>query len=442
MVGLIFFEVSGGSYGVEPIVRAAGTPWLAVAGMFIIPFTWSIPIALMTAEMCTAFPRVGGKINFVHEMFGPFVGWINGSLNAVSNVFDVATLPAMALGYAHELGAWDAPEFNNVFAGLIILLACALNVLGIELVGNTAYVFTSLVCLPFLVMVMLGMPGLARLAKEDFAMCPTRPLKFLTCLLWNTSGYDDAGATAAEIKDPGVVYPKALAISMLLITASYVLPITVGLVVEPNLSSWHDGHFTEIGSRIGGPALATAITVLGVVSSFGQLNALLCSSVREIVCMAGQTGQPVPAFLGSLHPRFKTPHITTILFSCLLVFFMNSHFTDLIAATVFFDCFSFILQFAAWIKYRCRSSHGVFGASNDEHDAYTRLHQEHLGRTFVGFWCALAASASAVGLCFATLALTIVEHGMIGLSAFGGVMVVSVMMYFLQWGPGVRTCRK
>ncbi|KAL9370639.1 hypothetical protein Peur_035779 [Populus x canadensis] len=50
LVFLIFYKVSGGAFGVEDSVQAAG-PLLALLGFFIFLFIWSIPEALITAEM-------------------------------------------------------------------------------------------------------------------------------------------------------------------------------------------------------------------------------------------------------------------------------------------------------------------------------------------------------------------------------------------------------
>lgn len=49
---LIFFEVSGGPIGIEGSVSAGG-PLLAILGFLIFPFFWSVPEALITAEMAT-----------------------------------------------------------------------------------------------------------------------------------------------------------------------------------------------------------------------------------------------------------------------------------------------------------------------------------------------------------------------------------------------------
>jgi hypothetical protein len=57
---LIFYEVCGGPFGIEEIVRAGG-PFYALLG-FSLLFVWAIPEALITAEMSTAMPEPSGSV--------------------------------------------------------------------------------------------------------------------------------------------------------------------------------------------------------------------------------------------------------------------------------------------------------------------------------------------------------------------------------------------
>eukprot|EP00913_Durusdinium_trenchii_P028973 g27167.t1 len=125
MVGMIFFEVAGGPYGAEPVVRKGGAV-LSILGFLLIPLIWSLPIAVMTAELCSHDPHVGGKIHFVHKSWGPWLGWMNGWFNAVSNVFDVATLPAMSMGYLEVLlGVVLSDDLRWwICFGLVVIEAC------------------------------------------------------------------------------------------------------------------------------------------------------------------------------------------------------------------------------------------------------------------------------------------------------------------------------
>lgn len=53
----------------------AGGPLLSVLGFLILPLIWSVPEALITAEMATTFPENSGYVAWVTAAFGPFWGF-------------------------------------------------------------------------------------------------------------------------------------------------------------------------------------------------------------------------------------------------------------------------------------------------------------------------------------------------------------------------------
>lgn len=77
LVALTFYDLSGGPFGVEDSVKAVG-PLLALLGFPVFPFIWSIPEALVTAELATAFPENGGYVLWISAAFGPFWGFQEG----------------------------------------------------------------------------------------------------------------------------------------------------------------------------------------------------------------------------------------------------------------------------------------------------------------------------------------------------------------------------
>lgn len=56
---LIFYNVSGGPFGVEECVRASG-PFYTLIGFCLAPFVWSLPEQKVTAELSVAFPHASG----------------------------------------------------------------------------------------------------------------------------------------------------------------------------------------------------------------------------------------------------------------------------------------------------------------------------------------------------------------------------------------------
>ncbi len=57
---------------------SAGGPLLAVLGFIVLPIIWSVPEALVTAELATAFPEDSGYVAWVTAAFGPYWGFQEG----------------------------------------------------------------------------------------------------------------------------------------------------------------------------------------------------------------------------------------------------------------------------------------------------------------------------------------------------------------------------
>jgi amino acid transporter len=102
LIFLIYFEVAGGPYGEEPAVKAAG-PLLAIIGFLVFPFIWSIPEALITAELATSFPGNGGFVIWAERAFGPFWGSLMGTWKLLSGVINIAAFPVLCIDYMKRL---------------------------------------------------------------------------------------------------------------------------------------------------------------------------------------------------------------------------------------------------------------------------------------------------------------------------------------------------
>ena len=74
---LIFYTVSGGPFGIEPVVRSSG-PLYSLLGFLIFPFVFALPEALITAELGSAFRHAGGGVIWVEEAFGETAGRLCG----------------------------------------------------------------------------------------------------------------------------------------------------------------------------------------------------------------------------------------------------------------------------------------------------------------------------------------------------------------------------
>jgi amino acid transporter len=78
LAAVVFFNVSGGPYGIEDTVPSFG-PGLTLLLLVLTPLVWSLPVSLVMAELASAIPHEGGYVTWVRRAFGEFwgfqVGW-------------------------------------------------------------------------------------------------------------------------------------------------------------------------------------------------------------------------------------------------------------------------------------------------------------------------------------------------------------------------------
>lgn len=76
IVGIIFFTVSGGPYGLEDVMGSGAGMGLLL--ILLTPLIWSVPIALMSAELATTLPAQGGYYVWSKRSMGPFAAFTQG----------------------------------------------------------------------------------------------------------------------------------------------------------------------------------------------------------------------------------------------------------------------------------------------------------------------------------------------------------------------------
>src|SRR3989304_5260229 len=154
LIALTFFCVAGGAYGLEDAVSAGG-PAFTLLALLVIPWLWSFPTALMTAELSAAMPEDGGYVVWVERAFGRFWGFQEGWLSWLCSFADNALYPVMFVDYlAYLRGDMGLTERWLIGAAMTASMTW-LNIRGIRLVGAASLLFLLFVLAPFAVMVIL-----------------------------------------------------------------------------------------------------------------------------------------------------------------------------------------------------------------------------------------------------------------------------------------------
>src|SRR5229473_738700 len=130
----VFFNVSGGPYGVEDAVSVFG-PGLTLLLLALTPLLVSAPVALAMAEMGSALPEEGGYVAWVRRAFGPFWSFQVGWWSWLNSFVDVAVYPALFADYLRFWWPGMTPLERWLLALGFVWLLTAVNLSGVRVTG-------------------------------------------------------------------------------------------------------------------------------------------------------------------------------------------------------------------------------------------------------------------------------------------------------------------
>ncbi|KAH6771852.1 Amino acid permease family protein [Perilla frutescens var. hirtella] len=353
LIALIFYEVSGGPFGVEDSVKAGGGPLLSLLGFLIFPLFWSIPEALVTAELATSFPENGGYVLWISSAFGPFWGFQEGFWKWFSGVMDNALYPVLFLDYLKH----SFPIFNDAIARIPALLAITialtyLNYRGLHIVGFSAVLLACFSLLPFVVMGVLSIPRIrpGRWLVVDYRKVEWRG--YFNSLFWNLNYWDNASTLAGEIENPSKTFPRALLGAVVVVVCSYLVPLLAGTgAVETDSGDWSDGYFAQIGMLIGGSWLKWWIQVAAALSNMGLFEAEMSSDAFQLLGMS-EIGL-LPSVFAS-RSKYGTPTFSILCSASGVIFLSWMSFQEILEFLNFLYAVGMLFEFAAFIKLRIK----------------------------------------------------------------------------------------
>jgi amino acid transporter len=354
LVAATFFMVSGGTYGTEDIVHGAGYG-LGILILLVTPILWSLPTTYMIGELSAALPAEGGYYAWVRRAMGNFWGFQEAWMSLVASIFDMAIYPTLFVAYLARLVPWFDVGHRGVMVGLAVVAVCAaMNIAGIRVVATTSLGLFFLLSAPFVAIVLLAPFRIGALAGVATAPTTTHAdlVGGLLIAMWNYMGWDNASTIAAEVRRPQRTYPKAMMISVLVVSATYVVPVAAMKLTGLAPAAWETGSWADIAGMIGGPALRVALVLGGMMSAFGMFNALVMSYSRLPLAMA-QDGM-LPAVFGKTHAKTRAPWVAILVCAMGWALCLGLGFERLVTIDVLLYGASLMLEFVALVVLRIK----------------------------------------------------------------------------------------
>lgn len=376
LVAVIYFSVSGGPYGLEEAVSSSGAG-MALLALVAVPVIFSVPCALMSAELGSAIPVEGGYYYWVKLAMGGFAAFIEGIWQWLNSFLDTALYPIVFADYLAVWWPWAGRGHHVLLSfydggisldshwlvAVVFMIPVAwLNMRGSRLVGDTGVLMMALILLPFVVMSVLGLVHMVSHGAASTLSPFTLPHQSglsafgasLGVVIWNYIGWDSPSTVLGEVDRPQRTYTRALVISVPLIMISYLLPMVGALgsgLHAGHPGAWDDGDFANAGALLGGHWLKLAITIGAVIAQVGLFSSLLMSGSRVPRVLAGDGY--LPRFLAR-DGKHGTP-VAAIVVSCaIFAIFCALDFETLVDADVLTNLAAIMLEFAAFLVLRHR----------------------------------------------------------------------------------------
>jgi basic amino acid/polyamine antiporter, APA family len=317
---MVVGTIIGASIFVQPSEMTGAVRSISgLLGVWMVAGLLTIAGALICAELASAFPRTGGVYVFLNETLSPEVGFLwgwamfwsmhSGIIAAIAVVF------ARYVGYFLPMG--DFGVRLTAVAGILGL--SAVNYVGVQHGARLQTAFTIGKVLAIALMIVLGFGLGARLPNHfvpgTAAGTGFTSREFVQALiagLFAFGGWHMVTYAAEETVNPRRTIPAALITGTAIVTVCYVALNAAYLYVLPldaviaSTRVAADAADALLGS--GGGVVMSALVVF---STFGALSGIVLAGPRVYFSMADDSRWF--AWLGAIHPRFRTPHRAVVL---------------------------------------------------------------------------------------------------------------------------------
>ncbi len=350
LAAVIFFTVSGGPYGIEPLIGYAGS--YAIPLLLITPLLWDIPTILVVLELNSMMPVEGGYYEWVKRGLGIHWAFFEGWWTWLYTFVDLAIYPVFFVEYA----SFFFPQielYKTPVCLAVIWLNALLNIRGIVPVGRTALFLTVAVMIPFLILFMTGFIQPVHIAAHSHGPINSLGMALFT-IMWNFIGWDNATTYAAEVKGPVRAYLKAILIAFSGIYLVYLLLTWLAINSGIPASDLAEKGIPYLGTLVGGNSLGVLLAIGGMASMLGIFCAVLLS-VSRVPTVMGKD-KLLPKFFTTLHPKYQTPYISIIVCASIVSLLILRPLADLLIMDICLYAAGLSLEFAALISLRKKAA--------------------------------------------------------------------------------------
>ncbi|MBA4167381.1 MAG: APC family permease [Chitinophagaceae bacterium] len=347
LAAVIFFTVSGGPFGIEPLLGYAGH-WSLLL-LAVVPILWDIPSILMVMELNSLMPVSGGYYQWVKKALGLRWAFYEGWWTWLYTFVDLAIYPVFFVEYAAFFFP-DIVQYKIPLCLAMVWVNAGINILGIRSVGRSALLLTAVVILPFCFLIVSGfLHGSTAGVSAHSPDRATFGLALYT-IMWNYIGWDNATTYAGEVNRPVKSYFISTLLAFGCIYALYLLSAYTAMHSGLSFDDISEQGFPYVAAHLGGRWLGAVFSACGMASMLGIFSAVLLSVSRVPAVMSAD--KLLPALISKQHPRYQTPYISIILCAGVVSILILRNIADLLVMDITLYGAGLSLEFLSLIVLR------------------------------------------------------------------------------------------
>jgi amino acid transporter len=291
-----------------------------------------VPMFLVAAGyyyMNKADPDCGTSFTWVGKAMGPHAGWIAGWAIVVADVLVMANLAQIAGLYTFLLFGWDSAAASTAAVTAVgvvwIIIMTAIVTIGIELSARTQ---VGLLAAEILTLAIFAVVALIKVYSGDAGVDSVHPsLDWINPLDLGTSeisagmllavfiywGWDTTATVNEETEDATEAPGRATVVSTLILLGIYIIVAYAALAYAGPHELTHnaDDVLSALGTEVFGSPLDKILIIAVLTSAAASTQTTILPTARTTLSMARH--EAMPSVLGRVHPRYLTPHVSTIL---------------------------------------------------------------------------------------------------------------------------------